>query len=318
MLLAGLVAGGSLVVGASTASATYPGQNGEIAVSVFPLPGCASCHNQIYVVRPNGTGMRRLTRSQLDDFSPAFSADGGRIVFAQQDLDADRSFSHIAVMRADGSGRQQLTQAHADDGTPQFSPDGRAIVFGRRGSDVAIYIMDAGGTHVRRLARNASAPAFSPDGRRIVFEGRDGDNAGIFMVRSDGSHLRQLTHSPLSGPDPIGNREYMYLDYTPSFSPDGKRIVFMRSGSQCVTGDIYVMSASGKHVHALTHGRDGLYCNDYSNPTFSPDGRRIAFSGYGHLYVMDSDGAHRRLLTERKSQYGAPDWQPLRGFDPAR
>ena len=75
--------------------------------------------------------------------------------------------------------------------------------------------------------------------------------------------------------------------------------------------EIYAMDADGKNQRRLTHhpAGDGL-------PSWSPDGQKIAFTGYGdeewdfEIYVMDSDGKNRKRLTDSPASNLNPSWSP--------
>ena len=97
----------------ATATAAFPGRNGRIAAS----------HDRggIVVMNPDGTSARRLTTR---GFSPAWSPDGLRIVFAS----SRRGTTQLYTMNFDGSGRTSLG-SNADDYLPDWSPDSSNIVF---------------------------------------------------------------------------------------------------------------------------------------------------------------------------------------------
>ena len=118
---------------------------------------------------------------------------------------------------------------------------------------------------------------------------RDGNNE-IYVMDADGGNQRRLTE----------NRRD---DWSPSWSPDGKRIVFVsdRDGHPDVipgwfTSEIYVMDADGRNPQNLTENPadDGF-------PSWSPDGKQIVFQsnrddfGKYEIYVMDADGGNYNI-----------------------
>jgi Tol biopolymer transport system component len=111
------------------------------------------------------------------------------------------------VMNSDGSQMRQLTHGGAQY-APDFSPDGQRIVFARLpgwpnnwDGHVDTWIMNADGSGQHRVNRSrgtptwfGSGPDFSPDGQSIVFERLAHYVPNIFVMNSDGSHRRQVTH----------------------------------------------------------------------------------------------------------------------------
>ena len=86
---------------------------------------------EIYTVKPDGTGVNRLTRSRGNDAHMAWSPDGTQIAFASSRMgfkdeitytDAPQPYGEIFVMRADGSDLQQLTDNQWEEGTPAWRP----------------------------------------------------------------------------------------------------------------------------------------------------------------------------------------------------
>ena len=138
---------------------------------------------------------------------------------------------------------------------------------------------------------------------RIAFvSDRDG-NYDIYVMDVDGGNLRRLTNHP-------------DIDSLPSWSPDGKRIVFTSKRDGHVdaihgfaTSEIYVMDADGDNPQNLTnHPKEDWY------PSWSPDGKRIAFSserdGNYEIYVMAADGGNQQRLTENRKNDWHPSWSP--------
>jgi len=137
-----------------------------------------------------------------------------------------------------------------------------------------IYVIDTRSTVARRLNRTGSQPRWSPDGARILFLAGAGD---IWVMRSDGSRPRRLTHTAYGYPDDA------------VWSPDGQRIAYSRSRGYA---GIYVVNADGSNDHVLEGAQLGL------SPAWSPDGHQIAFSRSGDIYVIDADGGDVRQLTQ--------------------
>jgi Tol biopolymer transport system component len=161
----------------------------------------------IYVMEPDGSNLRRVTRYEGDlscyDLQPSWSPDGSKIVFA---VLCDGGNEGIWTVNVDGTEREQLTAPGGgltDLSQPAWSPNGTAIAFqGARptGSDGAyeedIYLVDADGSNVRRLTDGSipvGEPAWSPDGSKIAYT-RWG-TFRVIVMDADGSNARAITPS---------------------------------------------------------------------------------------------------------------------------
>jgi Tol biopolymer transport system component len=245
-------------------------------------------------------GATNVTKTpKVREFAPTWSPDGSRLAFVSY-RDGN---GEIYVMRPDGSGATRLTRNRVEDLSPAWSPDGSRLAFtSNRGGAYRIHTMRADGRGVRRLSSlgDSFSPAWSPDGARIVFSssGRTPENPELYSVRADGTRLARLTRTK-------GDAETLGDDGFPSWSPDGKTIVF--SSNRTGNGELWTMRADGSLERRLTR----LPRRDDWAPRYSPDGASIAFESHRRggvdIYVIRADGMGLQLLLRNAS---APAWRP--------
>jgi Tol biopolymer transport system component len=233
---------------------------------------------EIYVARPDGYGLTRITNNSDADEFPDWSPDGKTIAFA---TDRDGGIT-IYKMNADGSSPTRLTTATTADAMPSWSPDGKSIVFAsNRDGDPEIYVMDANGANQTRLTNRVGRdlfPVWSPLNNEIAYVSDSAGNGDIYTMATDGSNPVALTIAPED-------------DIEPTWSPDGHSIAFSRLTTP-TTGNIWRMSADGTNPVQLTNDS-----RDNRVPEWSPDGSRIMYRRGDQLWVMDSDGSDPRQVT---------------------
>jgi Tol biopolymer transport system component len=236
----------------------------------------------------------------------ACSGANGRIAFERAIGGTYRSSAQIFGACPGGKGEALLAASRGDLPTaPSFSADGRRLVFERQSrlGYGTIQIARADGSGERTIPGEGHHPSLAPGGTRLAL-----DSGGAVWIESlDGSHRTRLA----TGTDP-------------EWSPDGRRIAFVRDGDLYVTrvssgterrvtsdggnagpswspaanalafwhttsGAIAVetIGAGGAHRRKLAAGMQ---------PAWSPDGAQIAYAGDGGIWSMRANGSRKRLL----------------------
>lgn len=281
---------------------------------------------------------------------PQLSPDGSQIIYTRQWIDKlnDKRESSLWTMNADGSRNRFLVRGS----NARWSPSGDRIVYTAqgepKGTQVFVRYMDAEGavSQVTRVEKTPTTVTWAPDGKSIGFtmtieqkntwsikmpkapEGakwvetpriverldyrQDGvgfDDDGyrhLFVVPATGGTPRQLT---------TGDWHHTGVEWT----PDSTRILFTslrmpEAEYQWRESEIYAVTVATGAIAQLTRRK-----GPDSNPKVSPDGTRVAFTGYdwtrntwqdSKLYIMDIDGGNPRLVSgewDRSPQN--PQWR---------
>ncbi len=140
-------------------------------------------------------------------------------------------------------------------------------------------------------------PAISPDGTRVAFTWTGKSPAGVrnLYVKLIGSDsLLRLTNTPKD-------------DYLPTWSPDGKRIAFIRTADYRFS--LFVVSALGGPEQEIARGKPGL---DYYDVNWSPAGDVLATAENDHVITITLQDRHERVLTspEKGDKDGGPKFDP--------
>jgi Tol biopolymer transport system component len=250
--------------------------------------------NEIWTMRSDGTGARRLTNNPGNDLMPAWSPDGTRIVWAS--IRPGSPARELWVMNADGTDQRQLTNLGTNPGFPTWSPDGSRIAFhaARGDGNFDIYTIAADGGDLRRLTTTNShlRPRWSPDGSRLAFSWRqtvvNGTCCGkVGIINADGTGYRVIL-------------TYSMADSEPSWSPDGRQLAFVTyplvGGTYMGYGEIAIMNDEGTVLRTL-----GSITATPGNVAWSRTTGRIYFftqqHGAQNIHSILPDGTGLRRLT---------------------
>jgi TolB protein len=260
------------------------------------------------------TNLRQVTRGMARHEHPVFSPDGRHVAF----YGGTYGYLQLFVVESSGLGERPLTCERGNHTQPSWSPDGRWIYYRRQESAEApwqvwrVNVADPGRKE-KLLARprvSFKHPSPSPDGRWLAWFSDEGSpgNFHLFKARLEsGGRLgprRKLTDDP--------NRN----DCHPTWSPDGRRLVFhaYMGRDEATVSHIYICGADGKDLRPLTD-TEAMHKHPFFvgldtvvHHSEEADGRR-------YITLRSArDGAQVARLTDgRKNDKHPSPWVPARG-----
>jgi TolB protein len=239
----------------------------------------ASLKIAVYVVKFDGTGLKRISGDDSLAVGSAWSKDGARLFYTVQTPPTPSGPpSHdIASIGIDGTAFKALTTG-GQSSSPSLSPNGEQIVYNCAPDPPKpqICVMNADGSGTKALTSDNTLafynPEWSPTGKTITYFVERGDNKDqIWTMNVDGSGATLLTNN-------IGH------NFSPTWSADGRAIMFISNRDGAV--GLYTVNADGSNLKRLPI--TGAYAR------FSPDGKKLAMVVGGRadskVVVTDGDG----------------------------
>ncbi|HEX6135354.1 MAG TPA: hypothetical protein VFZ24_15395 [Longimicrobiales bacterium] len=259
----------------------------------------------LLIVDSDGFGMRRIAGFGGQIYSPVWSPDGRRILYA---TGGDQ---WQLVEREVATGRQKTFAPGGDMVMPPaaYAPDGNRIVLGLwRQNGAEIYEYDVSrGCCLQKLAgdRNTISmyPVYSPDGSQVAFMSDRIGRPAIYVMDANGGGATMLS------PFVAGQAS----DYAaPSWSPTGSRVAFHGVWNRQMRGSYQIMIADAARPGAQIEQITSRGNNE--DPSWAPDGRNIVYTsvgdGAGGLYIIDAETKSRRLLAPGNNLRMA-EWSPI-------
>ncbi len=251
--------------------------------------------------------LRRVAHKIADKIYEKITGDKGffdtQITYVSESGPFLKRTKRIAIMDYDGANHRYLTDGKNLVLTPRFSPATDKILYISylQKRKARVYIRDLKtnkDTIVSNYPAMSFAPRFSPGGDTAVMSIAQHGATHIFEINLKTQIIKQLTRGP------------GIINTSPSYSPDGKKIVFNsdRGGSR----QLYIMNADGSNVERISFGGGA-----YAAPNWSPRGDYIAFTkiaaGDFKIGVIKPEGLdeenNERIITSGHLVEG-PCWAP--------
>ncbi len=278
------------------------------------LTACSATLQRPVETTEAATQLEQVTHSDTNEFDPAIAPDAGSIAY--EVAATPDTTPHLEVMSLKGADQnaRAVTYGSGDETgrEPAWMPDGSGVIFVSRsdpskslmemighGVGQAPFVGEAGGPLM-----SSAWPAISPDGAKVAM------SLGDVEAFHTGWHTivdfdQQIGLSNLLGTDV----SFIGKGTEPSWSPDGKRLAFVRQSEG--RAHVFVANADGSDAHAITEGS-----SDDVEPTWSPDGKVIAFcsvhtvgeSAQANIFLTAPDGSGLVQLTEGDRLACRPSW----------
>lgn len=249
--------------------------------------------SDIYRQRIDGSAITQLTDDASNDVMPALSPDGKTIAFA-----SDRSGNwDLYLMDAEGGPAVQLTNDRTHDIHPSFSPDGKQLVYSSlsdRTGQWQLVVIDVANPTTKRYIGHGLFPEWSPKGNTILYQRARERGTRWFSVWTVELDDRGEAGSPT---EIVWSSAYACI--TPSWSPDGKAVVFCTvmnpeadtQGDRPAQSDVWIAKADGSGRTKMTRGK---FAN--LQPVWSGDNAiyfvsNRATNGVENIWALDPDDA---------------------------
>lgn len=251
-------------------------------------------HKEVTTSIFDGTRDVPVTKNRSINLSPAWSPDGSKIAFTSYVRNHPDLYFYDRV----GDKFFRVSDRSGINIGGVWSPLGRvmAATLSSEGGNPDIYIMGEDGKGAKRLTDHWASdvsPTWSPDAKQIAFVSDRGGSPNVYAMGVDGKNPTRLTFdSNGAGKD----------NQAPAWSPRGDRIAFQsRIGG---AWQICTMKPDGSEVRQLTAQGNN------EDPSWSPDGRLLAFIHDGKLWVMEADGSNARQILGGSGTYSNVSWSP--------
>lgn len=245
--------------------------------------------------------VRRIAHTFSNDLLKALTGTEGPFlsrVVASSDRGGAKT-KEIFVMDWDGANPDQISGHRSISISPAWSPDGKKVAYTSyvkrvgakfRNADMLLLDLASGKRSIISYRQGInSGAAFSPDGKHIYLTVSQGTSPNIYKMTLEGTLAAKITNGPAGA-----------LNVEPAVSKDGK-LAF--SSDRAGRPMIYTADADGNNVKRITFA--GVF---NSSPSWSPDGKKIAFAGQSDnnfdIFVMNADGTGMIRLTSAKKANG--------------
>jgi Tol biopolymer transport system component len=286
----------------------FTGGNGGGGTGGTPLPydrwiafdsDRETFNRDIYVMRPDGSGLKRMTTEAFTDREPAFASDGKRIAFASDRIGATMQ---IFIMTLPSLEVTQLTNRAEGADQPAWSADDKLIAFH---SGTAVYTIGIDGMGEKKwwegpdLTNAYQHPVFSPDGIWLV---ADRGNQ-ISAAKLDGSVDKLIAPN-------VPNTQAM-----PTVAPTSALFAFT---TYCTEESVWVAPLSGFTGNACSDASllspAGMHAR---RPAWGPLGFVAFESGKGSadIYIVPEKGGDAVNVTNDPADDRNPAWSPAEGAD---